>query len=97
MRRFGKRNDELGRLEDELQRRRPRARAEFLEENVSRINASTPSEPRGFTLRSRLIVAVVATGLLCVAAGATGGLDFASAASSHTVRAFTHALPRRPR
>lgn len=87
MRLFGKRNDELGGLEHELRRRRPQPRSEFLEQHVSRIQAS---EPRRFALRSRVSVAVATTALLCVAAGATGGLSYASAATSHTMHAFVH-------
>jgi len=90
MRGFGKRNDPLDELGRELRRRRPAPREEFLASQIERIGSSRPEERRGITMRSRLVLAVVTTGLLCVAAGATGGLGYARTATSHTVRAVAH-------
>ena len=42
MRGFGKRNDDLGRIERELRARRPAAREEYVDELAARTRASRP-------------------------------------------------------
>jgi hypothetical protein len=90
MRGFGRRNDPLDELGRELRRRRSQPRSEFLERQVTRIEGSRPTERHGITMRSRLVLAVSTTALLCVAAGASGGLGYARSATSHTVHAVAH-------
>jgi hypothetical protein len=87
MRRFWKQRNEFEQVERELRRARPRPRPEYLDTLAAQVRADRPTSSRRPALRYRVGIAVALTSLLAAAAGAFGGLGYASTASSHTVHA----------
>jgi hypothetical protein len=90
MRRFWKQRNELDQLERELRHARPRPRPDFLETLATQMRGERPTGSHRPALRFRLAAAAVLTGTLGVAGAASGGLAYANAASSHTLKAVAH-------
>ncbi len=90
MQRFWKQRSEFDQLEGELRRRRPRPRPEYVETVAAQLQQDKITAPHRPALRYRVAVAAAVTGLLGVAAAASGGLNYANTASTHTVKTVAH-------
>jgi hypothetical protein len=90
MRRFWKQRNDFDQLEQELRRSRPQPRSDYVDALATQLRSERAAPPRRPALRYRVGIAVALTSLLAAAAGAFGGLGYASNASSHTVRAVAH-------
>lgn len=90
MRRFWKQRSEFHQLEGELRRERPRPRSDYLDTLAAQLQRERATDSHRPALRYRVAAAVVITGALGVVAAASGGLQYANTASTHTVKAVAH-------
>jgi hypothetical protein len=90
MRRFWKQNTEFSELERELRRERPRPRRSYLDALATELRSERGNPSPRRSLRYRVAAAGVLTVLLGIAAAASGGLSYATTASSHTAKAVAH-------
>lgn len=90
MGRFWKQRNEFKQLEGELRHGRPRPSSEYLETLATQLNADRPARSRRPAMRYRVVVAVALTSTLGVVGAASGGLNYAHAASSHSLTAVAH-------
>jgi hypothetical protein len=88
--RFWKQRNEFKQLEGELRHARPRPSSEYLESLATQLNADRPARSRRPAMRYRVVVAVALTSTLGVVGAASGGLNYAHAASSHSLTAVAH-------
>jgi hypothetical protein len=90
MRGIWRQRNEFDQLERELRSERPSPRPEYLANLATQLRAERSASSHRPAMRYRVVVAVAMTSLLGVVGAASGGLKYANAASTHTVKAVSH-------